>query len=76
MDENKKSFRNELTLLAEIAELIEKSDIFPEEEFKIDIELEKEKYLNIISNFREVDRKKETFSIVLDNVVFRFVLKK
>jgi len=75
MGENKKSFRNELTILAEIAELIDKSSIFPEDEFKIEIELEEDKYKNIISNFREIDRKNDKFSIVLDNVIFTFVLK-
>lgn len=76
METNKKSFRDELTTLAEIAELIDRSSIFPNSKFNIDIELNEEKYKSIISNFREIDRKNERFSIVLDNVEFRFALKK
>jgi len=76
METNKKSFRDELRIMAEIAELIEKSTVFPKDNFKIDIQLEKENFKNLISNFRDIDRNNNSFSILLDKVEFRFFLKK
>jgi len=76
MVENKKSFRDELVIMAEISDLIQESDILPNDGLKVDIYLDKEKYDYILKNFRDIDKSSQSFSIDLENIKFNFFLKK
>jgi hypothetical protein len=75
MGKNKKSFTDSLSVLADIVNLIEQSDLF-EESVEISIELTEEKYQEVISNFREIDRLNKKFTIDISGVEFNFSLKK
>jgi hypothetical protein len=74
MGENKKSFTNSLSVLADIVNIIEQSELF-DEDVEIDIPLPKENYKKIISNFRDIDRLNKKFTINISDVKFNFFLK-
>jgi hypothetical protein len=75
MGKNKKSFTDSLSVLADIVNLIEQSELF-EENVEISIELTDDKYQEVISNFREIDRLNKKFTIDISGVKFNFSLKK
>ena len=74
MEENKEDFRDELKTLAEISELIESSKIFENEDVVVKVVLEKEKYNQVLRNFREVDWNSEKFFINFGSTSFKFIL--
>lgn len=74
MGEDKEDFRDELTKLAEISDLIETSKIFFDEDILIKVSLEKEKYDKVLRNFREIDWSSEKFFINFGKVSFKFIL--
>jgi hypothetical protein len=76
MAEDKENFRNKLESLAQISDYIEKCDLFTNEEVVVKVTLEKDKYENILKNFREIDWKSEKFYINIGKTSFKFVLKK
>lgn len=76
MGENTENFRDKLKLLAEISDTLENIDIFKDEDVQIRVNLDEKKYYSILKNFREIDWGSEKFSINMDNVSFKFVLKK
>jgi hypothetical protein len=76
MAEDKENFRNKLESLAQISDYIEKCDLFTNEEVIVKVTLEKDKYENILKNFREIDWKSEKFYINIGKTSFKFVLKK
>ena len=76
MVKNKGSFEDELVILAKISSLIEESNILPKNGLKFEIPTDKEIYYNILSNFRDIDKKNESFSIDMENIEFKFSLKK
>lgn len=75
MGENKKSFTNPLSVLADIVNIIEQSELF-DEDVEVLIQLPVEKYNKVISNFREIDRMNKKFTIDISNIKFNFFLKK
>jgi hypothetical protein len=75
MAEDKKSFRDDLEKLAEIADIIDNT-ILSKGETNIIIELEKKDYNKVINSFGDVYRKLEELVIEISNVKFTFVLKK
>jgi hypothetical protein len=76
MGETEKSFQDELKLMAEICEIVDKIHFFNNESIDIRVELTREKFLYVLNHFREIDRSKTEFNIRIDNVNFNFVLKK
>jgi len=77
MGENKEDFRDKLKLLAEVAEQIESNeDFFGDEVIEVRVKLEKNKYDNVLRNFREIDWKSDKFFINFGRVSYKFVLKK
>ena len=75
MAEDKKSFRDDLEKLAEIADIIDNT-ILSKGETNIIIELEKKDYNKVVNSFGDVYRKLEELVIEISNVKFTFVLKK
>lgn len=76
MEKNQKSFRDELIVFAEIADLFDKSEILSKEKITINVSLNNEKFKSILSNFRDMDKNNESFSINFEEVNFNFSLKK
>ena len=77
METNKENFRDKLTVLAEVAERLETSkDFFDDEIIEVRVKLGKEKYDKVLRNFREIDWNSEKFYINFGNVSYKFVLKK
>jgi hypothetical protein len=76
MDENKENFRDDLTLLAKISDLIESNELFKDENIEINVKLDRNRYNKILRNFREIDWKFDEFKIKIDSVTFNFALKK
>ena len=76
MGKDNEDFRDKLKLLAEISDLVEKNDLFDEGEVQVKVTLEKNRYENILRNFRQIDWSSEKFFINIGNVSFKFVLKK
>lgn len=76
MGKSDESFRDNLKLLAEIADLTESNELFDGGEVQVKITLEKDKYDSILRNFRQIDWKSEKFFINISNTSFKFVLKK
>jgi len=76
MGKSDESFRDNLKLLAEIADLTENNELFDGGEVQVKITLEKDKYDSILRNFRQIDWKSEKFFINISNTSFKFVLKK
>jgi hypothetical protein len=74
MDENKENVRDWLNQLGLIVETIEKT--FINNNCKVVIELEEEKFRKFQKNFRDVDRTRDEIVVVIDNVEFTFFLKK
>lgn len=74
MGEDKEDFRDELTKLAEISDLIESSKIFSDEDILVKVSLNKEKYNKVLRNFREIDWSSEKFFINFGKVSFKFIL--
>jgi hypothetical protein len=75
MGENKESFTNPLSVLADIVNIIEQSELF-DEDVEISIQLPEEKYKKVISIFRDIDRMNKKFTIDVSDVKFNFSLKK
>lgn len=75
MGEDKKSFRDELTILAKISNDID-SSILSKGDVKIIIELNQKEYNDIIGNFADIYKGSEEFLIEISGVKFTFVLKK
>ena len=75
MGENKKSFTDSSSTLANIVNTIEESDMF-EDDINITIGVSESKYKDIVSHFREIDRGKDKFTIEISDVKFNFFLKK
>ena len=75
MAEDKKSFRDDLEKLAEIAYIIDNT-ILSKGKTNIIIELEKKDYNKVVNSFGDVYRKLEELVIEISNVKFTFVLKK
>lgn len=75
MEKNRKSFRDEIVSIAEIADKIENTIIFKNSKITINAELNSDSYKKIQSNFREVDKNHNNFSIVIDDITFNFTLK-
>lgn len=77
MATNNEDFRDKLTVLAEVAERLETSkDFFDDEIIEVRVKLRKEKYDNVLRNFREIDWNSEKFYINFGKVSYKFVLKK
>jgi len=77
MATNNENFRDKLTVLAEVAERLETSkDFFDDEIIEVRVKLGKEKYDKVLRNFREIDWSSEKFYINFGNVSYKFVLKK
>jgi|LakMenE01Jun11ns_1017448.scaffolds.fasta_scaffold9938274_3 hypothetical protein len=74
MDENKENVRDWLNQLGLIVETIEKT--FIDNNCKVVIELEEEKFRKFQKNFRDIDRNRDEIIVVIDNVEFTFFLKK
>jgi hypothetical protein len=75
MGENKESFTNPLSVLADIVNIIEQSELF-DKDVEISIQLPEEKYKKVISIFRDIDRMNKKFTIDISDVKFNFSLKK
>jgi predicted AAA+ superfamily ATPase len=75
MAEDKKSLRDELTYLAEITEILDKSEVI-KNGFTGLIELEEEDYRSIQKLFRDVDKNSKKFVVEISDYSFTFVLKK
>jgi len=77
MATNNEDFRDKLTVLAEVAERLETSkDFFDDEIIEVRVKLGKEKYDKVLRNFREIDWNSEKFYINFGKVSYKFVLKK
>jgi hypothetical protein len=76
MGKSDENFRDNLKLLAEIADLTESNELFDGGDVQVKITLEKDKYDSILRNFRQIDWKSEKFFINIGNTSFKFVLKK
>jgi hypothetical protein len=75
MAENQEGVRDELSYLAEICEVLDKSN-FIKKGFTGLIELEKEDYEEFQTMFREIDQGKKKFVVEISDYSFTFVLKK
>lgn len=75
MAEDKASARDELTYLAEITEILDKSEII-KKGFTSVIELEEEDYRQVQKLFRDVDKASKKFVVEISDYSFTFVLKK
>ena len=75
MAENKESFMDELSKLAEITNIIEDS-FLSKGDVSMVIELPEDEYRDLMSHFRELDRNKSKCTIEIGGVSFNFVLKK
>ena len=77
MGTNNEDFRDKLSVLAEVAERLESSkDFFDDEIIEIRVKLGKEKYDKVLRNFREIDWNSDKFYINFGKVSYKFVLKK
>ena len=77
MATNSEDFRDKLTVLAEVAERLESSnDFFDDEIIEVRVKLGKDKYDKVLRNFREIDWSSEKFYINFGKVSYKFVLKK
>jgi len=75
MAKDKESFMDELSKLAEVTNLIEES-FLSKGEVNIIVELPEEHYKDLMSHFREIDRKQPKCTISISGIDFNFVLKK
>jgi len=77
MATNNEDFRDKLTLLAQVAETLESSeDFFDDEIIEVRVKLKKEKYDSVLRNFRQIDWDSDKFYINFGKVSYKFVLKK
>lgn len=76
MGPDKKSFRDELEQMAQVSEIIDNIESFKGEKINIEIKLKEDKFKKIINNFREIDRKRDKFTISISNTNFIFYLEK
>ena len=76
MGKDKKDFGDKLKILAEISELLENEEAFKGGDAEVRLILPKDKYDNILRNFREIDWGSEKFYINIGEISFKFVLKK
>jgi len=74
MAENKESFMDELSKLAEITNIVEDS-FLSKGDVSVVVELPEDDYKNLMSHFRELDRHKNKCTIEISGVNFNFVLK-
>jgi hypothetical protein len=74
MESNQESPRDWLTQLAEIADVIDST--FINEQCKIVVELDEDKFRKLQTNFREIDNNRDEIVISISNTDFTFVLKK
>jgi hemerythrin len=75
MAEIEEGFREQLSLLAEISEILDKT-VLSKGKVDVLVELEEEEFNYIINHFREIDRKNDKFVISISNLDYTFVLKK
>jgi hypothetical protein len=75
MEKDKKSFRDRLIELADLSDTLENNELFKGGEIKISIVLNSEKYYDILSNFREIDRKNKKFFIDISDIKYEFILE-
>ena len=74
MESNQESPWDWLTQLAEIADVIDST--FINEQCKIVVELDEDKFRKLQTNFREIDNNRDEIVISISNTDFTFVLKK
>lgn len=75
MAEDKKSLRDELTYLAEITDILDKSEVI-KNGFTGLIELDEDDYRGVQKLFRDVDKTSKKFVVEISDYSFTFVLKK
>lgn len=75
MAKDKKSFRDDLEKLAQIADIMDDT-ILSQGNINIIVELDKKDYSKVINSFGDVYRKLEEVVIEISDVKFTFVLKK
>jgi hemerythrin len=75
MAEIEEGFREQLSLLAEISDILDKT-VLSKGKVDVLVELEEEEFNYIINHFREIDRKNDKFVISISNLDYTFVLKK
>ena len=75
MGENKESFMDELSKLAEITNLIDES-FLSKGKVSLVVELPEEEYKEMMSNFREIERNNSKCTISISDIDFNFVLSK
>lgn len=75
MGENKESFMDELSKLAEITNLIDES-FLSKGKVSLVVELPEDEYKEMMSNFREIDRSNSKCTISISDIDFNFVLSK
>jgi hypothetical protein len=61
--------------MAKMSDVIEASDIFNNAKIEVNIDLSEEEYHHVLSNFREMDRDKEQFTIEISENKFNFRIK-
>jgi len=75
MAEIEEGFREQLSLLAEVSDILDKT-VLSKGKIDVLVELEEKEFNYIINHFREIDRKNNKFVISISNLDYTFVLKK
>jgi len=75
MGKNKKSIQYYLEKMVEMSDVIDTSDIFNESIIEVNILTTEKEYSHLLSNFREIDRNKEKFTIEINDLKFNFKVK-
>ena len=75
MGKNKKSIQYYLEKMVEMSDVIDTSDIFNDANIEINILASEKEYNHLLSNFREMDRDKEKFTIEINDMKFNFEAK-
>lgn len=75
MAKDKKSFRDDLEKLAQIADILDNT-ILSKGNINIIVELDEKNYSKIIDNFGDVYRLRKELIVDISDVKFTFVLKK
>ena len=75
MGKNKKSIQYYLEKMVEMSDVIDTSDIFNDANIEVNILTNEKEYNHLLSNFREMDRDKEKFTIEINDMKFNFEVK-
>lgn len=75
MGKNKKSIQYYLEKMVEMSDVIDTSDIFNDANIEVNILTNEKEYNHLLSNFREMDRDKEKFTIEINDMKFNFEAK-